>query len=66
MQVLAINNKLVDSSSLEFGDFDWQDENPWLERAWFVDGTELTDSELDTLADDFACELHMKYMDQKF
>ena len=61
---MELNGRAVDISSLEFGDFDYREENPWLEAGYFVDGTPLNDSELDTLADDQACELHMVFMER--
>jgi len=59
---LIYKGREVDTQSLEFGEFDYREENPCLERAWFTDGTELTDDELDTLLDKYPSELHMIFM----
>jgi hypothetical protein len=64
--MLTLQGKAVDLTSLEFGQFDYREENPWLESAEFMDGTPLTDSELDDLADDRACELHAIFMDRLY
>jgi hypothetical protein len=62
MSALEYKGKAVDVSSLEFGDFDYREENPWLESAYYMDGTPLTDSEMDDISDDKASELHMIFM----
>ena len=65
-EYMHLNNKTVDEGTIEFMDFDYREENAQVERAWFTDGTELTDSELDTLCDKYTCELHAIYMDRLY
>ena len=62
MSTLEYKGKAVDLSSLEFGDFDYREENQWLESAYYMDWTPLTDSEMDDISDDKASELHMIFM----
>lgn len=64
--MMELNGRAVDKSSLEFGDFDYREENPWLEAGYYEDGTPLTDSELDELTDKLTCELHMIFMERAF
>lgn len=59
---MELKGKAVDIKSLEFMAFDYRNENPALEFGLFVDGTELSDSELDTLADKYTAELHYQYV----
>jgi hypothetical protein len=66
MTTLIYKGREIDTSGLEFGQFDYREENPWLESAEFMDGTPLTDSELDDLADDRASELHMIFMNNLY
>ena len=61
---MELHGKAVDTTSLEFGDFDYREENPYLEWAQYTDGEILGDSELNMLEDKFAAELHMIYMNQ--
>ena len=63
---MELNGKKIDVASLEFGDFDYREENPWLEAGWYEDGTMLSDKDLEDLEDDQACELHMIYMERAF
>jgi hypothetical protein len=66
MKALEFNGKAVATRGLEFGQFDYRDESPWLERAYYEDGTPLTDSEMDDLADAMPCELHEIFMEQLY
>lgn len=66
MTTLIYKGREIDTQGLEFGAFDYRDENPWLEAAQYADGTPLTDSEMDNLADDMAAELHMIFMDRVY
>jgi hypothetical protein len=66
MQALIYKGREIDTSGLEFGEFDYREENPWLESAHWADGEPLTDSEMDDLADDMASELHMIFMDRVY
>jgi hypothetical protein len=66
MSALEFNGKAVDTRGLEFGQFDYRNENPWLESAYYADGTPLTDSEMDDIADIMACELHAIFMEQLY
>lgn len=66
MTNLIFNGREIDTREIEFGYFDYRNENPWLEKAYYMDGQALTDSEMDDLADDMASELHMIFMDKLY
>lgn len=66
MTNLIFKGREIDTSGLEFGQFDYREENPWLESAHYMDGQALTDSEMDDLADDMAAELHMIFMNNLY
>jgi hypothetical protein len=63
---LIYKGREVDTQSLDFGQFDYKDENPWLESAYWMDGEVMSDSDMDGLADDMASELHMIFMERMY
>jgi hypothetical protein len=63
---LIYKGREVDTQSLDFGRFDFKDENPWLEGGYWADGERMSDSDMDDIADDMASELHMIFMERMY
>ena len=63
---MELKGKAIDVKSLEFMACDYRNENVHLESASFLNGEELTDSELDSLEDKYTAELHALYVDQVY
>ena len=51
---------------IEFFPIDYREENAQIERAWYKNGRELSDTELDTLEDKYSAELHAIYYERAF
>lgn len=51
---------------IEFFPIDYREENARIERAWYKNGRELSDTELDTLEDKYSAELHAIYYERAF